>query len=144
MTNSDYVCSSFSWSLGIELAGISFFSSVGIFLNEQCQGKWLYVNSNHILTYRVVSSDQTCIVGKFHLVYLISFFFSSSSLIKHKIRNITFDECDELWSGQFPLSLCSFSDTFSQPVTVLCSQDTVVNMKKHSHHSYETYHSGRP
>lgn len=75
MTNSDYVCSSFSWSLGIELAGISFFSSVGIFLNEQCQGKWLYVNSNHILTYRVVSSDQTCIVGKFHLVYLISFFF---------------------------------------------------------------------
>ena len=55
MTNSDHICSSFSWSLGIEkvlfyvLAGISFFSSVGIFLNGQRQDKWLYVNSNHIL-----------------------------------------------------------------------------------------------
>lgn len=125
MTNSDCVCSSFSWSLGIEvvlfyvLAGISLFSSVGIFLNGQCQGKWLYVNSNQPHSY-VVSSDQTCIVGKFHLMYLICLFLFSS-LIKHKIGNITFDECDELWSGQFPLSFCFFSDTLSQPVTVLGS-----------------------
>ena len=89
MTNSDCVCSSFSWLLGIEvvlfyvLAGISLFSSVGIFLNGQCQGKWLYVNSNQPHSY-VVSSDQTCIVGKFHLMYLIClfFFFLQSSSIK--------------------------------------------------------------